>query len=197
MIKKEINVVSILNSSLALHKFGRKVNLFIKENISEIQEPTLILINLRDLDPLDYEFIDLAFNDIFTLSLINSNIFIAFISDKWETEELLTGILHILKLEGETGQSDEEILIKNGINLILVNEENEIQYLTTLDKVHIDVLKSIEVVESISSSEIQNKFKLNAEQTTEILSNLQKCKFIYKTTTSNGPLYSSIKISIV
>ena len=197
MIKKEIKVINILNSSFALHKFGRKVNIYIKETLPEIHEPTLIIINLRDLDPLDYEFIDLAFNDIFTLSLSNSNVFLAFISNKWEAEELLTGIIHILKLKGNPGQSDEELLINNGINIILVNEENKIQYLTSLDKIHIDVLKSIEIVESITSSEIQDKFKLNAEQTTEILSNLLKCKFIYKTTASNGPLYSSIKIHIL
>lgn len=197
MIKKEINVINILSSSFALHRFGGKVNLFIKENIPEVKEPTLVLINLRGLDPLDYEFIDLAFSDIFSSSLTNDNIFLAFISNKWEKEELLTGIIHIMKLKGTAGQSDDELLIKNGINLIIVDEDDKVTYLSALDEMHLNVLKVIETVERIASSEIQEKFGLNAEQTTDILGNLLKSKFIYKTYVSSSPLYSSVKRNII
>jgi hypothetical protein len=197
MIKKEINVINILSSSFALHRFGGKVNLFIKENIPEVKEPTLVLINLRGLDPLDYEFIDLAFSDIFLSSLTNDNIFLAFISNKWEKEELLTGIIHIMKIKGTAGQSDDELLIKNGINLIIVDEDDKVTYLSALDEMHLNVLKVIETVETIASSEIQEKFSLNAEQTTDILGNLLKSKFIYKTYASSSPLYSSVKRNII
>lgn len=196
MLKKEIKVIDILGSSFALHRFGGKVSLFIKENIGEVKEQTLILINLRGLDPLDYEFIDLAFGNIFNSSLINDNIYLAFIADKWETEELLTGVIHIMKFKGLGGQSDAKLLVDNGVNLILVDEDDNIKYLSALEDLHLNVLNEIETFEVITSSEIQEKFKFSPEQTTDILTKLLKSKFIYKTQISNIPYYSSIKKSI-
>jgi hypothetical protein len=102
-----------------------------------------------------------------------------------------------MKIKGTAGQSDDELLIKNGINLIIVDEDDKVTYLSALDEMHLNVLKVIETVETIASSEIQEKFSLNAEQTTDILGNLLKSKFIYKTYASSSPLYSSVKRNII
>jgi hypothetical protein len=189
--KISIDIVQILQDKMALH-VGNKVRAHIDKHISN-DSPILVLLNLKDADPIDYEFINNAFAEIVKKSLKEENIFIAFIgAGKWETEELYTGLTKIFDLK-DGGDSDKEILIKNDHNFIIINTNNDAIYLTSLNDRNMKVLKEIDEKGSIYSSQIQEKFKFNAEETTEILNTLLRCKFIYKT---EGPVYHSIKCLI-
>ena len=178
---------------MALHLFGKPVSNFIDQKMDGIVELTLIVINLFGADPLDYEFINIAFSRIIEKYQKDKNIFIAFKAGNWEREELFTGITKILRLKKKYDQSDKDILIENGINLIIVNDKNETIYVTNLDKMYIDVLKKIENNEKTSSLQLQKIFNLNAEDTSRILSKLLNSKFIYET---DGPFYHAI-ISLI
>lgn len=190
MIKIEINIIGdILKSSMALHEFGRPVYRAIEEKISMLEAPTLFVINLRGADPMDYEFVNISFSGIVEQYLSNPNLFIAFKAGKWETEELFIGLTKILKLKKKVSQTDIDALKEHGINLITISDTDETSYVTNLSSKHMEVLQKIQESDKTSSADIQQTFSLNAEDTSEIILDLIKCKFIYSTV---GPVYHSI-----
>jgi hypothetical protein len=190
MNKIEINIVKdILKSNMALHEFGRPVSKAIGKNLSDMTQMTLFVLNLREADPLDYEFVNIAFEEIVNRNLKDTNLYLAFKAGKWETEELFTGLTKILKLRKELNKTDEDILTANGIHLLIINDNGEPKYFTSLSGKHLNVLSHIQAKEAVSSGDIQQTFDLIVEETSEILSDLLRSKLIYSTV---GPIYHSV-----
>jgi hypothetical protein len=189
MEKTELNIGKILGSKMALHNIGKKAYKEIEVTLKEMQKPTLFVINLRETDPIDYEFVNVAFNEIFKKYLSDPNLFLAFKSGEWEMEELFTGLTKIMNLKKEGDESDKELLMKNNISLIVINDKDETIYVTSLSGTHMAILKDIESTAGTTSGQIQSKFNLNAEDTSHILTNLLKYKFIYHL---SGPIYHSV-----
>ena len=62
----ELNIgLDILKSRFALHDIGNKAKKAIEVKLLDMKEPTVFILNLRDVDPLDYEFVNIAFSNIF------------------------------------------------------------------------------------------------------------------------------------
>lgn len=199
MKKVEINIVEdILKSSMALHEFGRSVYKVIEKQISKIDEPTLFVLNLIGADPLDYEFINIAFADIIKQNKVDPNLYLVFKAGNWEIEELFTGLTKILKLKRDADEeTDKDLLIENGVHLIIIKDTGDTMYVTSSSSKHMEVLKEIEANEKTSSAEIQQKFNLNVEDTSKILSELFRNKLIYRINYStDGPFYYAVKNSI-
>jgi len=194
MNKIEINIVEdILDHRFALHDLGKPVAKFLAEIIEKIIEPTLIIINLRNADPMDYEFVIVSFRELILKYLKDPNLYLVFKVSKDEKEELFRGFIDILGQKKNEGGDEIETLKRLNFFLITVTDDNEVEYLTSLCEKDMDVLKEIETHNNVQSKQIQDIFKMIAEDTTQILQNLMTNKFIYKTDEVSGPFYNSIK----
>lgn len=189
MNKEEVNITAILNSRMALHDFGIPVKKLLNSRLNDINNRTLFIINLKGVNPMDYEFVNISFHEIIDKYINDKNVYIAFKVDKWELEELCTGILDILNLKSAGAKSEMDTLKVNQFDFIYIDQNNETKYVSSYSESHLDVLKDIEGRECTSSTEIQSKFGLIPEQTTKILEDLKKSKFIYEI---EGPKYCSI-----
>jgi hypothetical protein len=193
MEKIELEIIKILETKLAIHLFAPRVREKIRETVSLLNRPTLLIINLRNNDIMDYGFAQIAFEDVF-VDHNNKHLFVAILIDGYDLDELFSGIVHIRNYDTSDNLSDKERLIKNGTNIVLVDSQNNISYLTNLSEEHMQVLREIELHEKVTSEHLQKKFSLIAERATKILEELLNSKFIYsKDEGPNTRYYFSIK----
>jgi hypothetical protein len=194
MERIEINIIDdILKSPMALHDFGIPVRKVINEKISDIVDPTLVVLNLKGANPMDYEFVNISFNEIIKCSQTNNNLFIAFKVDNSEFDELCTGIIDILGYKTEKGEAERSTLEKKSFSMIYIDGKGDTLYLSSLSQIHMDVLKEIESHPKLSDDQIKEKFKLNVEDTYKILNSLLENKFIIR---FDGPVYTAVKTFI-
>jgi hypothetical protein len=194
MEKIEINVVDdILRSRVLVFDYGKPVKELISKSLGTITSPTLFVLNLKKANPMDYKFIKVAFDELIIDSRTNCNIFIVFKLDNTEFEELCYGLTDIFKLKIE--QDETRTLLDSGFSMIYSFDHNKARYLSPLSSRHMEVLAEIEENQSISSTDIQEKFSLIAEDTSTILSDLLTCKFIIKTS-HPSPQYIAVKTFI-
>lgn len=192
MKKKEVNVVrDILKSRIAISEFGTPVREYLTTQLP-VTGPTLFIIDLNETNPIDYRFINIAFSEIINEYLFGDYTYLIFRVNKWELEELFVGISDILKLKLRNGISERQLLIENGFNLITVDDTIQASYLADLPENQYKILNEIEKNEIVSSSKLQEQFSLIPEETTSILQNLIKKKFIYKVDNGNTPGYKSV-----
>lgn len=196
MKKVEINIAKdILQSSVALYKIGRKVSDYINERkFLELDEPLLLIFNLLETDPVDYKFMVSAFENTIRKNFDSENLFLAYRTDVWAAKEVIKTYLVICRINASSAKSDEDQLRENGKSLLLIEKNNEMNYVSSLDEKHLGVLKEIESRGVVDSTQIQSKFQLKPEETTSILNKLLHCKFIYRT---EGSMYHSIKSLIL
>jgi hypothetical protein len=197
MEKIELEITELLETKLAIHFFAPIVREKISATVADLNKPTLVIINSRNTDIFDYGFAQIAFQDILGDNE-NENLFVAFFIDGYDKDEFFSGIVHLRNFDNFDKLSDEELVKKNGINLILVNNQNEISYITNLSDEHKQVLKEIENHEKVTSDHLQKKFSLMAEKITKILDELLKSKFIYSSEEApDTRFYFSVKRLII
>jgi hypothetical protein len=178
----------ILKSTIALHEFGKPVNNYISREFANVEQPTLLIINLLGVTLMDYEFVNIAFKELILNFKKNPNLYISFRIKKWEFEELCTGLIDILGLTNETNEIST--LINNFFSLIYVDEKNNVNYIHSLLENEKNVLMVIENNSKILSTKIQQKLKLIPEEIATILDKLISCKLIFK---EDNNKYTSIK----
>ena len=191
MIKVEINVVDdILKSRIALHEFGKPVQKVLHDELLKVNSPTLFLLNLSRVNPMDYEFVIISFTEIVNESKNNSNVYLVFKIESGEFEELCTGLIDILHLTIEKGQSEIDILKQNGFSMIYINEAGHTNYLTNFSDEQMSILAEIESNDNIDSMKIQSKFSLTPEDTSAVLNQFVENKFVIRI---EGNKYKSVK----
>lgn len=190
MKKIELNIAKdVIKTNIAAQHNAAKLSNNIEKTLASITEPTLIIVNMLGVEWLDYKFIVLGLSKLIQAHRTDENIYLIIKANKYEKEEIFLGISFLLSNNNDESIAETNI-IENGYWLIIVDHENSYNYLSSLTEKQIEVLNSLEECETMSSSEIQEKFSLIPEETAKTIEDLLKCKFIFKI---NGPLYKSIK----
>src|SRR5688500_419204 len=71
---------------------GEEVNNFLKEKLRDITEPTLIKMDLRKANPINYLFIKTGFGEFYKLVNSNTNLDCIYICNKSQLKHIFWGL---------------------------------------------------------------------------------------------------------
>lgn len=144
--KESIKIKDILNKRDNAYKAtGFKLAEQINSKLKTSTKPLFLVLNFNDLELLTYSFVEVALKEIVHYTMENNDVIVLYEINKFELEELITGIIDMLELQSknESKLGERELLAKHYF-LSYQGEDNTINYLGQINDVEKDILKIIE-----------------------------------------------------
>lgn len=160
---------------------GEPVKLYFEKVMHTIKNPTLLHINLKEADPIDYLFSKIAFGQIFKISSENALIDIIFYIDTTsQTDNLLNGFLHLVNpLRKSLGTFQEDFI--NSDLSIKISNNKLLQFISKQESEDLLILDFVNEKGEISIDDVIVKFnkEIKPQKLTESIERLKFKKFIY------------------
>jgi hypothetical protein len=179
----EIDVVKeilIYPDALAPRR-GEKVRLFLERLMEKIKNPTLLHINLKEADPIDYLFSKVAFGQIFKLGSEKTIIdTIYYIDTTSQKDNLLNGFLHFINPAYTSSGSLEDDFVNADLS-IKIADNKSLQFISRQEKEDLLLLDFVNEMGEISIDDVFSKFKkeIKPQKITETVERLKLKRFIY------------------
>ena len=144
--KENIKIRDILNKRDNAYKAtGIKLAEQINSVLKKSAKPLFLVLNFHDLELLTYGFVEVALKEIVNYTMENNDVIVLYEINKFELEELITGIIDMLELQSKNQDKLGELeLLENHYFLSYKGEDNTIKYIAQLNEVEKDILKIIE-----------------------------------------------------
>lgn len=144
--KEYIKIKDILNKRDNAYKAtGVKLAEQINSVLKQSAKPLLLILNFQDLELLTYSFVEVALEEIVSYTKENNDVIVLYEINKFELEELITGIIDMLELQSKNqDRLGERELLGNHYSLSYKGEDDTIKYIGRLNEVEKDILKIIE-----------------------------------------------------
>lgn len=108
-------------------------------------KPLFLILNFHDLELLTYSFVEIALKEIVNYTLKNKDVIVLYEINRFELEELITGIIDMLELQSKNPEElGERELLATHYFLSYKGEENIIEFIGRLNEVEKYILRIIE-----------------------------------------------------
>jgi hypothetical protein len=159
---------------------GEPVKLYFEELVKTINSPTLIHINLMEVDPIDYLFSKIAFGQIFKIGSENVLIdTIYYVETTSQEDNLLNGFLHLLNSAYGIGSFQVDFI--NADLSIKISKKKLLQFISKMEIEDQLLLDFVNEKGEVSIDDVINKFRkeIKPQKITEAIERLKFKKFIY------------------
>lgn len=144
--KESIKIRDILKKRDNAYKAtGDKLAEQINSVLKTSAKPLFLVLNFHNLELLTYSFVEVALEEIVKYTMESNDVIVLYEINKFELEELITGIIDMLELQSKNQDKLGECeLLENHYFLAYKGEDNSINYIGQLNVVEKDILQIIE-----------------------------------------------------
>ena len=196
----EINVINdILTEPMAMGpRLGKEVNSVLNKMFDSYTELTLVHLNLRDSNPIDYLFTREAVRTIFSETNTSSHLdIIYYVESTYQRWNLIKGILYAINPDFSPEGSIEEQFLRQNLHMKL-SISNQIDFLANLSDNEKNILDEINKQKSIKTYDLIELFKSKIEvhEITSAIADLKSKKFVYCVGDKTTELLNSINLKM-
>lgn len=186
MIITQVINIDIIDEILirpeALNSYlGQEVNGFLADQLDKIKVPTLINIDLRKANPIDYSFTKDAFGTFYQRVTFDETIDSVFYLNNSQVKSLYWGLLEfeMRKLNG-VGDYENEFKISNSIKIS--TEKKDLQFVSNFKEIELKILNFINSCNTITDKDLYLYFTsegISYDDIIDSIRSLRAKKFIY------------------
>lgn len=175
-------IQSVLQSPVAVGRYrGEEVCKILDEQVKEITPNSLLVVDIRKANPLQYNFCQYAFGPLLKMLQGNQseNIPTLFRMHEHHKPCFFRGVLKYVDKSLPRSESAKAFVEAGMFTMILLDGKNEIQYIANLSSLENEILSFVNELKSISEREIiEAKKELQPAHIIDSLRSLYKKGFI-------------------
>lgn len=159
---------------------GKEVHDFLFKEINSLKAPSLLKIDLKKANPIDYLFTKSAFGEIYKIVNNSAELDCVFFINKSQAKHLFWGLL--ANMDGNIHRNgDHELDFKANYNIKVCYDPYDIQFIGTLTKSEGEILKFINSKEVTEDDAIHSAFSnsISHGDISTAINSLKTKKFIY------------------
>ena len=199
---KKIKIKDILSKRDNAYKAtGYKLAEILDKVLKTSEKPLLLILDFHELELLTYGFVEVALKGLVQYTKKKNDVIVLYEINKFELEELITGIIDMLELQSQNqGKLDERTLLEKYYFVAYKGEDNQINYIGQLNEVEKYILKIIEQEGETNHNRIDETLKSKSkshycEDIAKSVERLFSLGFIFQIEKShdNPSIYYSLK----
>lgn len=198
---EKIQIKDTLNKRNAYKAIGFKLSERLDKVLETSEKPLLLILDFHELELLTYSFVEVALEGLVKYTKENSDIIVLYEINKFELEELITGIVDMLELQFQNQEKlNERSLLEKHYFIAYKGEDNLINYIGQLNEVEKNILKIIEQEGETTHNKIDEILKSEnkshyCEDIAKSIDRLFSLGFIFQIEKSNDKpsIYYSLK----
>ena len=190
--KKNLDIVNLLNSAAVVGIYrGKEIYAEVEKVIDKISDNTLVLIDLRQANPLQYVFCQYAFGPLFQ-SLKNQrwqHKYVIFHMYDLHKPVFFRGILKYLGRELERKESENGFVAAGMYAKLVVGDDENIEFIGNLQENEEHLLNVVNDCKEITSIKAAEKTGLTGEIVVDALRSLARKYFIVENSDKSDQAY--------
>jgi hypothetical protein len=150
-------IQNVLQSSVAVGRYrGEEVWKILDDQVKKITPTSLLVVDIRKANPLQYNFCQYAFGPLLKMlqENKNENIPILFQMHEHHKSCFFRGVLKHIDKSLPRSESEKAFVDAGMFTMIMLDGKNEIQYISNLSSLENEILSFVNELKSISEREI-------------------------------------------
>lgn len=194
--KISIDIIkNVLQSPAAVGRYrGHEVSEFLNLQIKTILPKSILIIDIREANPLQYNFCQFAFGPLLKMIQKNKseNIPTIFQMQEHHRPFFFRGVIKYIDKSISRSASEQAFIQSGMFTMLMLEGKNTIEYIANLNFIELEILNFVNESSIISEREIiKAKKKIQAANIIDALRTLNKMGFIIHHNNSNDT-YNSI-----
>jgi len=185
-------IQNVLQSPVAVGRYrGEEVCRILEDEVKNIKQASLLVVDMRKANPLQYNFCQYAFGPLLQKLQHDKSIPIIFQMHGHHKPCFFRGVIKYIDISLPRNESEKAFIESGLFTMILLEGENEIQYISRLSSLESEILSFVNETISISQREIiETKKEFQPEDIIDSLRSLDNKGFLLHLSDGNEEYHS-------